>query len=78
MLLGRLKGQRRKDKKDGRIDGEKRRDIDRGEGAKREMELIGFPCLNFRIARIRQESSEGSKDQRGALSCLHRARQKAS
>ena len=43
-----------------------------------EMELIGFPCLNFRIARIRQESSEGSKDQRGALSCLHRARQKAS
>lgn len=36
--------------------------------------LIGFPCLNFRIARIRQESSEGSKDQRGALSCLHRAR----
>lgn len=34
VLLGSLKGQRGKDKKDGRIDGEKRRNIDRGKGAK--------------------------------------------
>ena len=50
---------------------EKREGIltDKGKGARgrqveeqswAEMDLIGFPCLNFRIARIRQESSEGS------------------
>ena len=39
VLLGRLKGPRRKDEKDGRIDGEKRSNIDKGKGAKREMEI---------------------------------------
>lgn len=62
----------------GELTGKRERILIEGKVQKRERELIGSPCLNIRIARIRQESSEGSKDQRGALSCLHRARQKAS